>query len=249
MTTAIRCVVVDDEELARDRLRDLLTRANGIQQVGEAVDGLAAVRCIDALRPDLVFLDVRLPGISGLQVLERVKHVPAIIFTTAFDQFAVTAFELQALDYLVKPFSAARLEVALARARESVALGDDARVLERATTALTVPVPQRVFVRDRGALLAVPLASIEHIEGSDDYSALHTATRRYLLLRRLNELETTLSAASFVRIHRSHIINLAHVTALRGGDGGRVEVEMRSGTRLPASRTRIRELKQLIESS
>ena len=88
MTTAIRCVVVDDEELARDRLRDLLTRANGIQQVGEAVDGLGAVRCIDELRPDLVFLDVRLPGISGLQVLERVKHVPAIIFTTAFDQFA-----------------------------------------------------------------------------------------------------------------------------------------------------------------
>ena len=249
MTTAIRCVVVDDEELARDRLRDLLTRANGIRQVGEAVDGLGAVRCIDELRPDLVFLDVRLPGISGLQVLERVKHVPAIIFTTAFDQFAVTAFELQALDYLVKPFSAARLEVSLGRARESLALGGDARVLERATTALTVPVPQRVFVRDRGALLAVPLASIERIEGSDDYSALHTATRRYLLLRRLNELETTLSAASFVRIHRSHIINLAHVAALRGGDDGRAEVEMRSGTRLPASRTRIRELKQLIESS
>ena len=244
--TAITCVVVDDEEMARARLRDLLGDVADVRVVGEAADGLAAVRCIDGLRPDLVFLDIRLPGLTGLQVLERVKHVPAVIFTTAFDEFAVTAFELHALDYLLKPFSGNRLHVALARARESLIADGVPGVLERATDALSKAAPQRVFVRDRGTLLAVPLSSVERIEGSDDYSALYTDTRRYLVLRRLAELETTLAGARFVRIHRSHIINLAYVTALRGVEGGRVEVEMRSGARLPASRARLHELKRLV---
>ena len=243
--TSITCVVVDDEEMARQRLRDLLGDVADVRVIGEAADGLSAVRCIDALHPDLVFLDIRLPGITGLQVLERVRHVPAVVFTTAFDQFAVTAFELHALDYLLKPFSGNRLHVALARARESRSLEGAPSVLERATAALSPAVPHRVFVRDRGTLLAVPLSSVERIEGSDDYSALYTDTRRYLVLRRLSELETTLAAARFVRIHRSHIVNLAYVAALRTVDGGRVEVEMRSGTKLPASRTRLHELKRL----
>lgn len=246
--TAITCLVVDDEEMARDRLRDLLTDVNGVRLVGEAADGPSAVRRIDELRPDLVFLDVRLPGMSGIQVLERVRHVPGVIFTTAFDQFAVTAFELHALDYLLKPFSGTRLQVAIARAREALAMRSSPGVLERATEALATPVPKRVFVRDRGTLLALPLSSIERIEGCDDYSALHTATRRYLVLRRLSELETTLAAANFVRIHRSHIINLAHVTALRSLEPGRIEVELRSGTKLPASRTRLNELRRLVAS-
>lgn len=238
--------MVDDEEMARARLRDLLADVADVCVVGEAADGPAAVRCVDAMRPDLVFLDIRLPGLTGLQVLERVKHVPDVIFTTAFDEFAVTAFELHALDYLVKPFSGNRLHVALARARESLTADGVPSVLERATEALSNAAPHRVFVRDRGTLLAVPLSSVERIEGSDDYSALYTETRRYLVLRRLGELETTLAAARFVRIHRSHIINLAYVTALRGLEGGRVEVEMRSGAKLPASRARLHELKRLV---
>jgi two-component system, LytTR family, response regulator len=242
----ITCVVVDDEEMARERLRDLLSVARGIELVGEAADGPSAVRCIDTLRPDLVFLDVRLPGMSGIQVLERIDHSPAVIFTTAFDQFAVTAFELHALDYLLKPFSGNRLQVALDRARESIGFtGAVPGVLERAASAMSATAPQRIFVRDRGTLLAVPLSTIERIEGCDDYSALHTATRRYLVLRRLAELESTLAAAHFVRIHRSHIINLTHVAALRGLESGKVEVEMRSGARLPSSRTRLRELERL----
>jgi two-component system LytT family response regulator len=247
--TDVTCVVVDDEEMARARLRDLLADAADVRVIGEAADGLTAVRCIDALRPDLVFLDIRLPGLTGLQVLERAKHVPAVIFTTAFDEFAVTAFELHALDYLLKPFSGNRLHLALARAREALVGDNVPGVIERATAALSGSAPQRVFVRDRGTLLAVPLSSVERIEGSDDYSALYTNTRRYLVLRRLSELETTLAAARFVRIHRSHIINLAYVAALRGLDGGRVEVEMRSGVRLPASRARLHELKRLVASA
>jgi two-component system LytT family response regulator len=247
MSGGFRCVIVDDEETARERLRDLLADVNDVEIVGEAVDGQTAVRAIDELAPDLVFLDIRLPGLSGLQVLERVRHAPAVVFTTAFDQFAVTAFELHALDYLLKPFSGTRLQLALARARESIAIRGGPGVLERATDALTTRVPQRIFVRDRGTLLAVPLSSIERIEGCDDYSALYTAGRRYLVLRRLNELETTLAAANFLRIHRSHIINLAHVTALRALDGGRVDVELGSGARVPASRARMAELRDRVE--
>jgi two-component system LytT family response regulator len=243
---AITCVVVDDEEMARERLRDLLAGVADVRVIGEAADGPAAVRAVDTLRPTLVFLDIRLPGLTGLQVLERVKHVPAVIFTTAFDEFAVTAFELHALDYLLKPFSGNRLHVALARARESLTTDGMPSVVERASAALSASAPQRVFVRDRGTLLAVPLSSIERIEGSDDYSALYTDTRRYLVLRRLSELETTFASARFVRIHRSHIINLAYVSALRGLEGGRVEVEMRSGARLPATRARLHELRRLV---
>jgi two-component system, LytTR family, response regulator len=245
--TVITCVVVDDEEAARERLRDLLADVDDVRIVGEAADGPSAVRSIDELRPDLVFLDIRLPGISGLQVLERIRHTPAVVFTTAFDQFAVNAFELHALDYLLKPFSGTRLQLALARARESLALRGGPGVLERASSALSSPVPQRIFVRDRGTLLAVPLSAVERIEGCDDYSALHTDGRRYLVLRRLSELESTLAAANFLRVHRSHIVNLGHVTAIRSLDGGRVEVEVRSGARVPASRTRLNELRRLLE--
>ena len=246
--TALTCVVVDDEEMARARLRDLLQGVADVRVIGEAVDGPSAVRSLDTLRPDIVFLDIRLPGLTGLQVLERVRHVPAVIFTTAFDEFAVTAFELHALDYLLKPFSGNRLHVALARAREALTGHHAPGVLDRATAALSGSAPQCVFVRDRGTLLAVPLSSVERIEGSDDYSALYAGARRYLVLRRLSELETTLAAARFLRIHRSHIINLAYVVALRGLDGGRVEVEMQSGARLPASRARLHELKRLVAS-
>jgi two-component system LytT family response regulator len=240
----LRCVIVDDEEAARRRLRDLLADEGSVDIVAEAADGRAAVQVIDDVRPDLVFLDIRLPGLSGLQVLERVRHAPGVIFTTAFDQFAVSAFELHALDYVLKPFSSSRLMLALARARDSLAMRSPATVLERATMAFTTPVPHTVFVRERDAVLAVRLSLVERIEGSDDYSALHTGTREYLVFRRLTELETSLAPIGFVRVHRSHIVNLAHVNAVRSAEGGRAEVELASGARIPVSRSRLAELRR-----
>jgi two-component system LytT family response regulator len=246
--TTLTCVVIEDEEMGRARLRELLSTMDDIRCVGEASDGPSAIQCIDELRPDLVFLDVELPGCSGLEVLQRVQQIPGVIFTTAFDQFAVTAFELRALDYLLKPFSGARLQVAISRARESLMMRGSPGVAERAADAMTAGTPRNVFVRDRGTLLAVPLSSIERIEGCDDYSALHTGTRRHLVLRRLSELESVLASAGFLRVHRSHIVSLAHVTAIHSRDGAGVDVQLRSGARVPASRSRVPDLRRLVST-
>jgi two-component system LytT family response regulator len=231
------CVVIDDEEMARRKLRALLAETRWMTCLGEAADGQAAVRLIDEARPDLAFLDIRMAGLNGLQVLERVRHVPRVIFTTAFEEFAVAAFELRAVDYLLKPFSADRLRLALDRARESHPAPSS--LVERASAALRQDVPRQVFVRTAGALLAVAVESIERIEGSDDFSSVWTNGRSYLLFRRLAEFADLLAPTGFLRVHRSHIVNLAHVTALRSVEGGRLELTLRGGTVVPVSRSRV----------
>ena len=230
------CVVIDDEDMARRKLRALLADdAAWLTCLGEAADGPAAVRLIDESRPDVVFLDMRMPGLDGLQVLERVRHTPRVIFTTAFEEFAVAAFEIRALDYLLKPFSASRLRLALDRAREVVAV--DSTLLERASAALRRDVPRQVFVRMGGKLLALPVDSIERIDGSDDYSSVWANGRSYLLYRRLAEFAELLSPAGFVRVHRSHIVNVSHIASARSTEGGRLELALRSGAVVPVSRS------------
>jgi two-component system LytT family response regulator len=240
MTTAsparMTCVVIDDEEMARRKLRSLLEKASWLACVGEAADGPRAVQLIDQTRPDLAFLDIRMPGLSGLQVLERVKHIPRVIFTTAFDEFAVAAFEIRALDYLLKPFSASRLRLALDRAREVVAAPP--ALIERASAALRHDVPRQVFVRTGGTLLALAVESIERIDGSDDYSSVWANGRAYLLYRRLAEFAELLAPAGFLRVHRSHIVNTAHIVSARAGEGGRLELRLRSGAVVTVSRSR-----------
>ncbi|MGQ0647004.1 MAG: LytR/AlgR family response regulator transcription factor [Gemmatimonadaceae bacterium] len=243
------CVVVDDEEMARRKLLSLLAEEPWLTCVGEACDGQAAVRLIDTQRPDLTFLDIRLPGLSGLQVLERVKHTPHVIFTTAFDEFAVAAFEIRALDYLLKPFSASRLRVSLDRAREAVRPQRSSGVLERATAALRNDVPRQIFVRTGGALLSLAVESIERIDGSDDYSRVHANGRGYLLYRRLAEFAELLAPVGFVRVHRSHIVNTSHIVSVRSVEGGRMEVTLRSGMTVVASRSRAAELRRALRAA
>ncbi len=244
----ITCLVVDDEPLARRKLTGLLAGVDWISCVGEASDGVSAVRLIDTRRPDLVFLDIRMPGLSGIQVLERVRHQPGVVFTTAFDDYAVAAFELLALDYLLKPFAAERFNRTLARIRETMARDRSLGVAERAATALGTAPLTRVFVRASRGLISMPLSEVERIEGDDDYSALYAGGRRYLLSRRLGDLEARLAPSRFVRVHRSHILNLDHVSAIRRLDGGRAEITMRSGAKVTSSRNRSAALRDAIEA-
>ena len=237
-------VVIDDEEMARRKLLALLAEMRWLTCVGESADGLDAVRLIDRERPDVAFLDIRMPGLNGLQVLERVTHVPRVVFTTAFDEFAVAAFELRALDYLLKPFSINRLRLALDRAREVVVPARS--LVERAGAALRQDVPRQVFVRTGGALLAVAVESIERIDGSDDFSNVWTNGRSYLLYRRLAEFAELLEPAGFLRVHRSHIVNLSHITAVRSVAGGRLELTLRSGALVPVSRSKVETLRNML---
>jgi two-component system, LytTR family, response regulator len=203
--------------------------------IGEANDGASAVRVIDELRPDLVFLDVQMPEGTGLEVLERISHDPLVIFTTAYDRYAVTAFELQAVDYLLKPFGEERL----ARALDRVATTTESRQsAQRARTALSTgdgPI-DRLLVRDRGRLVPVAVRDIVRLEAGDDYTSVHTKGRSYLVYLTLQDFERMLEASKYVRIHRSHVVNMEHVTQFIPTDGGRFVLEMADGTKLPVSR-------------
>ena len=239
----LRALVVDDEPLARRKLRGLIDDVGWLEWLGEASDGLEALERIDTLRPDVVFLDIQMPGVLGTEVARRSEHRPVVIFTTAYDRYAVTAFELQAVDYLLKPFGRERFEKAIARIREAERT-EGPPALERASHALRERGQiSRLFVRHRGRIIPVSVDSIERLEAQDDYVALHTKGRGFLVHLTLNEFERRLDPERFVRVHRRHIVNLDHVDEITPLDNGRLEIHLRSGTRLAASRTRSREIR------
>jgi len=239
----VTTLIADDEPLALRRLRALLTPIPWITLVGEVADGADAVRAIDQLKPDLIFLDVVMPGLTGLEVLNHIEHRPTVVFTTAYDRFAVAAFEARALDYLLKPFGRRRLVATLERIRESLGADDQSSSVERARLALDSAQPlDWLFVRERGRVTPLNVRNAIRFEGSDDYVLIHTAERRLLATLRLAELERILPPG-FVRIHRSHIVNLAMVESFVSEAGGRFKVVLRDGTRLAVSRERARWLR------
>ena len=232
----MRVLVVEDEVLARRELRRLLEEAGGLEVVGEAADGRSAVEQIDALRPEVVFLDVRLPELSGLEVLERVAHRPAVVFTTAYDRYAVAAFEVEAVDYLVKPFGRARLEATLERVRRRLASGAPAAPSAALREGMGAWPLRRLFARRGDRIVPLPVERIDRIEGADDYAVVCCAGERHLVALRIRELEQRLDPERFVRIHRSHIVNLDRVAALQPFDEHRLAVRLTSGETLVASR-------------
>jgi two-component system LytT family response regulator len=265
----VRVLVAEDEPLARARLRELLARVTWVDEVLEASDGPAAVRMLDDHCPDLVLLDVRMPGASGIEVLELAEHEPEVIFTTAFDRYAVTAFELQAIDYLLKPFGPVRFAAAMERAREALrrrarpsdgagSAGDEEEAPpgdsnhaaslapaagRRARAAMSAVSLTRLFVRDRGRITPVAVDRIERLEARGDYVCLHADGARHLVHTRLRDLLGRLDPDVFVRVHRSHAVNLDHVVTMIPWDGSRLQLVLRSGERLLASRARSRELR------
>jgi len=238
-------LIADDEPLARRTLRHYLVSLGSVGQIHEAQDGRMAIAVANARRPDLVFLDIVMPGATGLEVVEKLDYEPKVIFTTAHDRYAVTAFELGALDYLLKPFGRDRLERVVRRAQAP--LGTVAAPLvSRARESLERVPLSRIFVRDGNRILPIPLASLERAQGADDYVTICTAAKEYLVSIRLSDLEDRLAGANFLRIHRSHLINLEYVTSIEPYDIARVQVVMKSGARIVASRTGSKLLRDLL---
>ena len=247
MNTApsITALIVEDEPLARRRLRELIRDVPWLQCLGEAANGRGAVTAIDELQPDLVFLDIQLPGCSGIDVLSRVRHTPAVIFTTAHDQFAITAFELAALDYLLKPFGRERFARAIERARPFLERDAGTAGVERAREALTDGPLPRLFVRDAGRIVPLRVASVEWLQACDDFVIVHAGGRQFRVNLTLADLERRLDPRVFVRVHRSHLVNLDHVTSWTPYDGSRLQITLRTGRTLMASRQRSRALREL----
>ena len=240
----VTTLIADDEPIARTGLRDLLARTEWITVVGEAASGPDAVQAINRLRPELVFLDVRMPGLLGTDVLRRVEHQPFVVFTTAHAEHAVTAFELGALDYILKPFGLERLNTTLERIRSAVGESGATPTIDRLSEALAAGPMSRLFVRSGRAIIPVAVAAVSRFEAEGDYITAHVGPSRYVLHLSLTRIETRVDPAKFVRIHRAHIVNLDHVSAFRQEGKAQVAV-MKDGTRLPVSRTRARELRGL----
>jgi len=241
----VRAFVVDDEPIARVGLRAMLGAFDWVEVVGEAADGESAVTSINAMRPELVFLDVQMPGLLGTEVLQRLDQLPYVIFTTAYSEHAVTAFELGAVDYLLKPFGPTRLAAAMERVR--AALGEPAPVdaVARLSGALASGPISRLFVRVGGTLVPLAVERIAHFEADGDYVIAHASNGRHLLHLSLSRLEERLDPARFVRVHRAHIVNLEQVRAFRPDTRGNLEAVLVDGSRVPVSRARAQELRSL----
>jgi two-component system LytT family response regulator len=260
----IRALIVDDELLGRQRVADMLRRERGIEIVGEAASGEAAIEMIRSRKPDLVFLDVQMP-VGGFDVVRAigVDAMPLTIFVTAHDQHALTAFDVAAVDYLVKPFDDERFEQALQRARRIIELNEVDQLRSRLLSVLqgdrddrpsdnrepragTGKYLERIPVEMRGKVRVVPVSEIEFIVASGPYAELYSGDRKYVIRESMQNLEDGLDPAKFIRTHRSVIVRIDLIDTLHKGPGGDYEVQMKSGRRLRVSRSRLEALERTL---
>ena len=241
----IRTLIVEDEPLAIDRLRACLSYAEDVELVGEAREGQAAQALIDKLQPDLVFLDIQLPLLSGFEVLRTVSYRPAVIFTTAHNEYAVSAFEWGAFDYLLKPFDRERVALALKRFRQRSGLKDGGDIMaERIDTTESHGLLSRFFVKQRGVALPIDVENIVAIIAEGDYCRVHLANESHLVHLPLRDFEARLTPELFRRIHRSALVNTAKIQKVEAaGRGARVTTV--NGLKVGASRAGLSELKDL----
>ena len=241
--TKLRTVIVDDEELGRDRIQSLLEAQPDVEIVGVCADGPGAVEAIDRTQPDLVFLDVQMPGMDGFEVIDNIDQtrMPAVVFVTAYDGHALRAFEIHALDFLLKPFDQTRFEKALERARAQIARATPTAIDPRLVSLLEElheerKYPERLIVKSSGRVFFVRTEEIDWVEASGNYVKIHTRNDAHLLRESMKNMEGKLDPKTFVRIHRSAIVNIDRIKELEPWFHGEYIVIMRDGTRLTASR-------------
>lgn len=247
----IRTLIVDDEALARERLRQLLQKEPEVEIIGECSDGREAVAAIHKTSPDLIFLDVQMPELDGFGVIETIgaESAPVIVFVTAHDKFALRAFEIHAVDYLLKPFDRERFQKAVRRAIEQVKHGEGRALVERQAALLAEMKPpraaERLAVKSGAHVEWVTLEEIDWIESSDNYAELHVGSKSHLLRETLSALESRLNPETFVRISRSIIVNAPRIKELKRLFYGGCELTLQNGTKLTLSRRYRDKLKQL----
>jgi two-component system LytT family response regulator len=245
----IGAVIVDDEELARGLAREMLKPHPEVRVLAECANGFEAVKAVSELKPDLLFLDIQMPKLDGFEVLELVGRDIAVIFTTAYDNYAMRAFDAHAVDYLLKPFSAARFETALERAKQR--LGQQGPDPTELSAAARPPEQflERIVVKDGPAVHVIPVDKLDYVEAQDDYVALKSDKKTYLKQQTISSLETMLDPAQFIRIHRSHIVNLDRVAKIEAYTKDSKIAVLRDGTQLPVSRAGYARLKALLGES
>jgi len=244
--TKLRIVLVDDEALARSLLREYLEEYPDIEIVAECANGFEAVKAVTEQKPDLMFLDIQMPRLDGFEVLDLIGHDVHVVFVTAYDEYAVRAFDIHAVDYLLKPFSPQRLKEALDQARTKVGKSNPSMV-EIAAAARPRPTKiERVLIRDGGNVHVIPVAKIDYVEAQDDYVSYRSEGKRYLKQQTLADVEGSLDASQFVRIHRSYILNIERLAKLELYAKDSHAAILQDGTRLPVSRAGYAKLQALL---
>jgi two-component system LytT family response regulator len=241
----LRVIIVDDEEPARTVLKEFLGREKGVEVLTECRNGFEAVKAVNELSPDLLFLDIQMPKINGFEVLELLGRDIPVVFVTAFDEHAIRAFEVHAVDYLLKPIAPERIAIALERARERVRKHEPTPVAELAEAARPSKGPlERILVRQGPRVHVIAASALDWVEAQDDYISLNSGGKAYLKQQTLTDLEKKLDPARFVRIHRSYLLNLDRLSRIDTESGEPKAVLLEDGTRLPLSRSGYQRIKK-----
>ena len=245
----IRAIIIDDENLARELIKAYLKKFDQIEVVAECADGFEGLKAIQQYSPDLIFLDIQMPKITGFEMLELIDQPPIVIFSTAFDQYAIKAFELNATDYLLKPYAEARFEEAVKKAITKIGQheGNKKELEGLKQTRSESEMLDRIVVKTGNKIQILPLKQIYHFEAQDDYVAIHSESGKYLKLMRMKNLEDGLPADDFVRIHRSHIVNVKQIEKLELYEKDSYLLYLKSGKSLPVSRSGHSRLKEVLK--
>ncbi len=236
-----KAIVIDDEFLARNMVKECLLQHTEIEIVAECADGFEGIKAIQELKPDLIFLDIQMPRINGFEMLELIDEPPSVIFATAFDEFALKAFEANAIDYLLKPFSQMRFDQAIKKFLQNANIGSIEKLLK--TEGKSEFEASRVVVKHQGNIRIIPAIDILYIEAWDDYVKIHTAENVFVKKQTLTFYENALSNKDFLRVHRSFLVNISQVTSIDQGSGENRELRLRNGFHLPVSRSGYQKLK------
>ena len=244
----MKAIIIDDEPLARSIVKEYLQQHAGIELITECNDGFEGVKAINQYQPDLIFLDIQMPKINGFEMLELIDNPPQVIFTTAFEEYAIKAFETHAVDYLLKPFSKDRFDKALQKLmqqqQQKPAAEKTKEIIEEAAKS---PVQSnRVVVKDGGKIKIIPVTQIQYLEAADDYVKIHTAEGAFLKKKTMQFFEDSLTAFHFVRVHRSYIINTQLITRIDAYEKDSHLALLSSGVRVPVSKQGYARLKEVL---
>lgn len=240
----IKTIIIDDEPLAASMVQEYLMAYPQFEVMEVCQDGFQGLKAIQKHQPDLVFLDVQMPKITGFEMLELLDEPPAVIFTTAFDQYALKAFDTKALDYLLKPFSATRFQQAVERFLDQK--GGDVEIKEESEMNLLAEKSNRLVVRVKNDIKIIPIPEVSYFEAEDDYIAIHTSGGKYLKKMTMKHLEDSLDPGKFARVHRSFMINLNQITGIEPYERDSYLVKLRQGEKIPVSKTGYARLRQVL---
>jgi two-component system LytT family response regulator len=247
---SLRTLLVDDEELSRQLLREYLAEQADVEIIGECANGFDAVKAIQEMQPDLVFLDVQMPKLDGFEVLELIQTDAAIVFVTAYDQYATKAFDAAAVDYLLKPFDEARFQTALNRVRRRVAENAGSRVdASQLKSAAKVPgqFAERIVVKDGTRVHIIQVKQLDFVEAQEDYIAIHSGGKTFLKQQTISSLEESLDPLQYIRIHRSYIVSLEQVSKIEPYTRDSRIAVLKTGAQVPVSRTGYLRLREAME--